>query len=288
MNYSALIENRKSVREFKNREVPASDVTALRSYYEKGCQRLIPEIPTELVVLGTDARSALEGSAGYQDLLVGAPQYLVLLSGDHPKAVMNAAYMMEDLVLKLEDLELNSCWITFADGEKVKSALGLNSPLKVAAIVAFGYGVRTAKKMRFNILSMSNVDIAAQRAYYAPKKEIRELVSLNELDQIQGLDEVIGFYDDMLWQSFYAASKSPSYLNRQPYAFLLKGGDLMLVELKDDYTDPVSMQQDLGVVMLHFDAVAQQWVGRIHWDLEPQADVKLPQGCKVVALYRMK
>ena len=287
MNYSALIENRKSVREFRDKEVAASAIGELRAYYDKNVQRLVPDIATELVVLGTDARSALEGSAGYEDFLVGAPQYLVLLTEDHPLAAMNAGYIMEDLILKLTDLELDSCWITFADAAKVKSALGLSSPMQVAAIAAFGYGVKTQKKMRFNILSMSNVDISAKRAYYAPKKDINELVSLDELDRRQGLDEVIGFYDDMLWQSFYAASKSPSYLNRQPYSFLIKGHELMLVKLNDQYTDDVSMALDLGVVMLHFGAVAEQWVGKIKWDLDPKAEVKLPNGCEVAAIYHM-
>lgn len=287
MNYSALIENRKSVREFRDKEVAASAIEELRAYYDKNVQRLVPEIATELVVLGTDARSALEGSAGYEDFLVGAPQYLVLLSEAHPMANVNAGYMMEDLILKLTDLELDSCWITFADADKVKAALGLSSPMQVAAIAAFGYGVRTQKRMRFNILSMSNVDISAKRAYYAPKKDISELVSLNELDCRQGLDEVIGFYDDMLWQSFYAAAKSPSYLNRQPYSFLIKGHELMLVKLNDQYTDAVSMALNLGVVMLHFGMVAEQWVGKIKWDLAPKAEAALPQGCEVAAIYHM-
>ena len=287
MNYAALIENRKSVREFRNKEVPASVSAELRTYYEKSCRRLVPDLATELVILGTDARNALEGSAGYEDFLIGAPRYMVLLTADHPQAVQNAGYMMEDLILKLTDLELDSCWITFGDAEKIKTALGLQSPMKVAAIAAFGYGVKTAKKMRFNILSMSNVDMTAKRGYYAPKKDITDLVSLETLDCTRGLDEVIGFYDDMLWQSFYAASKSPSYLNRQPYGFLIKGQDLLLVKLPDPYTDAVSADLNLGVVMLHFGAVAEQWVGKINWDLNPQVAADLPEGCSVAAVYHM-
>ena len=32
MNYAALIENRKSVREFTDREVPFSDIESIRNY----------------------------------------------------------------------------------------------------------------------------------------------------------------------------------------------------------------------------------------------------------------
>lgn len=52
---------------------------------------------------------------------------------------------------------------------KVREALGLDTPLQVAGILAFGYGKKMPKKIRLNILSMSNVNAAAVRQYYAPK-----------------------------------------------------------------------------------------------------------------------
>ena len=287
MNYAALIENRKSVRAFRGQQVPASDLQEIRRFYEKSCHRLVPELATELVILDTASGKALVGAAGYQDDLVGAPHYLVLLSEKHPHAGENAGFMMEDLILKLTDLGLSSCWITYADGDKVKKALGLNSPLEIAAIAAFGYGERTQKKLRLNILSMSCVDIIAQRGYYAQKKDVNELVFVDQLHHTQGLDERIGFYEDMLWQSFYAVSRTPSFLNRQPFAFLLKDQDLVLVRLADPYTDDASAGLNLGIAMLHFSAVAEQWVGRIRWDLDASPALELPEGDSVAAVYHM-
>ena len=287
MNYAAVIENRKSVRAFKNQEAAPELLKAIRAYYEKGCRRLNAEIPTELTILDKASGRDLEGSAGYEEALVGAPHYLVLLTGSHDQAGENAGYMMEDLILKLEDLGLQSCWITFTDPEKVKAALGLSSPLTIGAIAAFGYGEKQQKKMRLNILSMSCVDVIAQRGYYAPKKDIRELAFVDEVDNIRGLDEKIGFYDDMLWQSLYGASKAPSYLNRQPYAFLLKDSDVILLKMPDAYTDERSFSLDLGIVMLHFTAVAEQWVGKITWDFSAEPELALPAGCSAAAVYHM-
>ena len=287
MNYTALIENRKSVRAFRNKEVPASAAAELQKYYETGCQRLLPELATELKILGTDARTALEGTAGYEDFLVGAPQYLVLLTEDHPNAVENAGYMMEDLILKLTDMGLDSCWITFADESKVRKALNLTGDKKIAALAAFGYGERTAKKMRLNILSMSNVDISAKRSYYSPKKDVSEIAFVGKVGCTQGLEEEMGFYEDMLWQALYAATKTPSYLNRQPYAFLLKDQDVALLRMPDAYTDDVSARLNLGVAMLHFGAVASQWVGKVRWDLNPESNLELPEGVSLEAVWHM-
>lgn len=78
MNYIAMIQNRRSVRAFRSKEVSDATLAELRTHYERNCSRLIPELATELVILDADAQSALEGAAGYQQFLIGAPHYLML------------------------------------------------------------------------------------------------------------------------------------------------------------------------------------------------------------------
>ena len=48
MNYRALIENRKSVREFTDKQVFFGDLDKIREYYVNSIRRLLPEIKTEL------------------------------------------------------------------------------------------------------------------------------------------------------------------------------------------------------------------------------------------------
>ncbi|MBQ7231350.1 MAG: nitroreductase family protein [Oscillospiraceae bacterium] len=282
MNYAALIQNRKSVREFRDKVVPFSVLEQLKSYYRSSVRRLIPGIETQLYFLGTDAREALEGAAGYHQFLVGAPQYLVLLSQAHPHAYLNAGFVMEDLILKLTDLDLSSCWVTFTDSEQVKEALGIDSELEVAAIVAFGYGVKTTRRLRLNIKSMSNIDIIAKRHYFEPKRSVSDLVHRGTWGSHDGLDSAIGFYDDMLWESFYAASLAPSYLNRQAYGFLLEPGSVTLVSAPDDYSTPIDGDLSLGIVLHHFTVVSENWAGKLSWHFDPEG-VKLPEGHKAIA-----
>ena len=73
MNYRALIQNRKSVREFKSKRVGPVDVMKIKNYYDRSVRRLLPEIRTELRLFELDARDALEGAAGYNQFLVGSP-----------------------------------------------------------------------------------------------------------------------------------------------------------------------------------------------------------------------
>ena len=284
MNYSALIQNRKSVREFADKKVPASALAEIEAYYQKSCQRLVPELETKLCVFGEEAKAALEGAAGYKSFLVGAPNYLVLLSAKGDLAVENAGYMMEDMVLKLTDMDLGCCWLAFTDSEKIKSALKIDSALDVVAIVAFGQGVKTTKRLRVNILSMSKVDISAQRQYFAPKHGLHDMVFMNTWGNCEGVDEYIGFYDDMLWEAFYAAAQSPSYLNRQPYGFIIHDGQITLVKAPDSYTDEIDGKLGLGIVLLHFTSTASQWAGKIKWSFGADAaKLQLPEGYETVA-----
>ena len=282
MNYAALIQNRKSVREFRDEVVPFRLLERVKEHYHNNLRRLVPQIGTELYFFGTDAREALEGAAGYHKFLVGAPQYLVLLSEDHPQAGLNAGFIMEDLILKLTDLGLDSCWVTFTDSELVKEVLGVDSDLQVAAIAAFGYGVKTTRRLRLNIKSMSNIDIIAKRQYFEPKVSVKELVHRGTWGDRDGLDNAIGFYDDMLWEAFYAASLAPSYLNRQAYGFLLKPGSVTLVSKPDAYNTAIDRDLSLGIVLHHFTVTAENWAGKLNWSFAP-ADVELPDGHNAIA-----
>ena len=153
----------------------------------------------------------------------------------------------------------------------------------MVAIAAFGYGEKTTRRLRWNVRSMSSLDSKAQRQYFQPKKGISELVFLEEWGSRSGVEEHIGFYDDMLWEAFYAASLSPSYLNRQPYGFLIRDGRITLVQKPDSYTGGIDAKLNLGIVLLHFSAVASHWAGEVTWQPEENSFLPLPEGHRAVA-----
>ena len=284
MNYSALIQVRRSVREFTDKQVAYRDLDSLRTYYLNSVRRLIPEVKTELYFFGTSTRAALEGSAGYNRFLVGAPQYLVLMSEKHELAHLNGGYIMEDLVLKLTEMDLDTCWLTFADSDDVKQSLGIESEMDVVAIVAFGYGAKTTKRLRLNIRSMSDVDVVAQHRYMEPKNRIQDMTFLDTWGNTHNLRQQLGFFDDMLWEALYAASLAPSYLNRQAYGFLLHGGQVSLISRPDPYNTEIDRDLSLGIVLHHFSSVAENWTGRLNWNFSAEdSTLELPEGHKLIA-----
>jgi len=251
-------------------------------------KRLVPELHTQLHLFCEDVKSALEGAAGYNQFLIGAPQYLVLLSQKHPLASMNAGYIMEDIILNLTEMGLDSCWVTFTDSELVKESLGIESELEVAAIAAFGYGVKTTKRLRLNIRSMSDIDISVKRQFAEPKKSISSMVFLDNWGNSNRVHEYIGFFDDMLWESFHAVAMAPSYLNRQAYGFVIHDGHITFVRVPDAYTPELDEQLSLGIALLHFNAVAEKWAGKVRWNFgDAAADLVLPEGHKAVATWTL-
>ena len=284
MNYSALIQNRKTFHEFTDKKVSLSSLTNLRKYYRNSVRRLIPEIRTQFYLFSSEVQTALEGAAGYSQFLVGAPQYMVLLSQTHPHAHLNAGYVMEDLVLKLVDMGMDSTYLTFNDSSQVKTALNIDSELEVAAIVAFGYGKKSTKRMQINVRSMSDIDMSAKRHYMEPKNSIYDLAFLGTWGNIHRLDEYIGFYDDLLWESLYAVTLAPSYLNRQAYGLLLRDGNISLISKPDPLNTPIDGALSLGIALLHFTAVAEEKGSKLHWRFDDDGDtLNLPAGHRVVA-----
>ena len=284
MNYSVLIQNRKTFREFSDKKVSLSSLKNIRKYYRNSVRRLIPEIKTQLYIFSGEAQAALEGAAGYSQFLIGAPQYMVLLSQNHPLTHINAGYMMEDMVLKLVDMGMDSAYLTFADSSRIKNALNIDSELDVAAIVAFGYGLKSEKRMQMNVLSMSNIDISAKRQYMEPKNSIYDLAFLGTWGNIHRLDEYIGFYDDMLWESLYAVTLAPSYLNRQAYGMLFRDGSVSLISKPDEFNTPIDGDLSLGIALLHFTAVAEDRGAKLHWQFDNDSDAfSLPAGHRVVS-----
>ena len=284
MNYSALIQNRKTFREFSDKKVSLSCIKQLRAYYRNSVQRLIPDIKTHLYLFGADAQPSLERAAGYQQYLIGAPQYMVLLSQKHEQMHLNAGYIMEDLVLKLLDMGLDSCYLTFSSSEQIKAALNIISDLDVAAIVAFGRGKKSEKRLQLNFHSMSDIDMPAKRQYMQPKRSIYDLAFLGTWGNTHRLDEYIGFYDDILWEALYAVTLAPSYLNRQAYAFLLRDGSISLISKPDEYNTPIDEKLSLGIALLHFSAVAQERAANLHWRFTPDdSSLNLPSGHQLIA-----
>lgn len=289
MNYYQNATKRKSTRGFKEKAVSQSAITEIKDYFAS-CKKLVPEINVELTVLDPKTTPNLAGCIGYEDYIIEAPHYILLTSEDTEYCLENAGFIGEDLVLKLTDMGISTCWITISDANKLKGRLRLNDDKIPVAFIAFGYENSVSNVKRLDIVNQSNVTLKKRSSYEAPKLYIEDAI-LSEDMGIKGDVSTLDHYTD-LYQALVAACCAPSFLNRQPYRFIINNGLFMLVALEDKETDENDAYLNLGILMLNFYGVLSERSGVYgKWELNVPEDVlakvTVPEGGRVVACIRI-
>lgn len=287
MDYYQLTIDRKSTREFKEKDVAANLLEEIREYYPV-CKRLVPDIKTELKLIDPDNSPMMNGCVGYKDYLIQAPGYLLILSEAKDYCLENAGFIGEDMILKLTDIGLDSCWLTINDSGKLAERLNITGGLVPAALIAFGYGkADTDTSPRLDIINPSNVSLKARTGYVAPKLYVEDAVYSEDMG-ISDNPELLQTYTD-LYKGLISACCAPSFLNRQPYRFIIKGGKFVLVSLTDEQTSANDAALNRGIVMLNFYRTLTQRSGVYgNWVLgAPDCDLNLPEGGKAVAYFNI-
>ena len=135
MDYYNLAIKRESTRSFKKKPVLERQLEELQDYFLQ-CRKLIEDIPVTIELLGPETQSILSGCAGYHNFMIEAPHYLLISSPKMDHYLENAGYIGEDLVMKLTELELESCWITVGDSTETKKRLSLPENMEPCALIA--------------------------------------------------------------------------------------------------------------------------------------------------------
>lgn len=289
MNYYELATKRKSTRAFKEKAVASNLLNEITEYF-KSAKRLVDEINVDLTIIDPNSSPKMTGCAGYEDFLIEAPHYMLITSDKADNYLENAGFIGEDMVLKLTDMGISTCWITISDADKLKDRLRIESDKTPAALIAFGYENSLANVKRLDIVNQSNVTLKKRSSYEAPKLFVDDAIVSEDMgikDEPSSLDH----YTD-LYQALVSACCAPSFLNRQPYGFIINDGYFMLTALDDDKTGEMDLHLNLGILMLNFYGVLAGRSGVYgKWELnvpkEEIAKVTIPEGGKIVACIRI-
>lgn len=286
MDYYQLTIDRKSTRIYKEKDVSAETLSEIKDYFKK-CKRLVASAEVDLKIIDPDTSPVMTGCAGYEDFLIDAPNYLLITAAPTENYLENAGFVGEDMVLKLTDMGLDSCWLTITDAKKLGERLKIGNGMVPAALIAFGYGKAEADNERLDIKSMSNVELKQRTGYVAPKLYISTAIFSEDMGFTDN-PSILDTYTD-LYKGLISACCAPSFLNRQPYRFIIKGGKFILVSLEDKETSENDFLLDLGIVMLNFQRTLAQRSGVYgDWILKaPEGDYELPEGGKIVGYFNI-
>lgn len=264
MNYKKLILDGKSVRDFKEKAIEAECFNEIESYIKKS-KRLLPEVNIELKIFDRrETYEKLKNVAGYNGHMIKAPSYAVILSDVKQGYIENSGYIGERLILEARDLDIDSCWVTFNDSDIIKEKLDISSNKEVTAIIALGYGIDKTIKNK-----SGSERLGVEKIVYMDKWGIN--TSIDELEERGLLD------------AFSYARMAPSTLNRQPWRFIIDGGEIILAVKKDGFTSNYERGIDAGIAMLYFGLIIDTTLFDLKWNLDKiDKDYNIPEDYEVI------
>lgn len=249
MLMSNFLKNRRSVREFKDRQVKGQVLDKLleifKSIEEEASGKSFNFI---LFKDGRNVYKLLEGEAGYAGVMIKSPHYIgVRLKEVTEPAIIEASYYTEKLMGKLTELNLGSCWVNVKYADKGLKAAALGGENKnIGYLVAFGYPKAKNPFLDEPVSARYSIEEIVF------KEEFGNKISLQELED-RGLDDL-----------FYYIRFAPSNYNKQPWRFILKKDRVqLLLEVDEGRTDLM----DAGIIMYYFEEMAKTIGLRNKWKL---------------------
>lgn len=212
MDVMEIMRSRHSVRQYLPRKIEEEKRAALNEL----AQRCNAESGMNIQLI-YDEPECFDALFAKVASFRGCGNYIALVGRkDDPQLEEKSGYYGEQLVLKAQELGLNTCWVGLTRG---RSAAAVGSDEKQTAIIALGYGANqgTAHK----------------------NKPISQLSSVTEN------------LPDWYARGLEAAMLAPTAVNQQKFRITLEGEDVTITAEKGPFS-----RMDLGIVKYHFEAAS--------------------------------
>lgn len=221
MELIEAIRARHSVRKYQHKPLSKNTIDALQKEIDE-CSRL-GNLHIQLVL---NEPKAFEGIASYGKFK-GAENYLIIAGEKSDDLDERVGYFGERIVLKVQCLGLNTCWVGLTY-KKVHSAFSLRNNEKIVCAIALGYGETQGVKRK-----SKSIDVVSNANGSSPKWFIH------------GVE---------------AALLAPTAINQQKFYFKLTNETTQdgktLVEAKRLFSLVGYTKIDLGIAKLHFEIAA--------------------------------
>lgn len=235
-----FLKTRKSVRDFKKKEVDPEKLDDLRKILTEIVLEddLKRKISFKLYENGDFIYDNLKGVGGYSGVMINSPHYISMdLSDSDEKTIINGAYYAEKLISELNKMGLETCWVSVnqLDDELRNKVFG-DFTNTIDYILAFGYA-----KARNPFLQEP----------FSERLGLEELVYDKVLDKHLDIDEL---ERRGLGDIFFYIRFAPSVKNRQPWRFVLEDNKVELYIKFNEGESPSFI--DAGVIMYYFEQLA--------------------------------
>ena len=252
-----FLQERKSVRDFKNKDLTAKDLEQIRNIVDrantnyKACG-----ISFNFYQNGQLIYDRLDGKAGYAGVMIKAPHYVAMtVASKEEKDQVRTGYVLEQINTELVNLDLGTCWITVDKVEEAAKQAAFGSEGKsIDYIIAIGYP--KGKKL-------------FEPEKHSARLEVREFVFQDDCKTPADPDvlDQLGLFD-----VFSSVRYAPSHKNAQPWRFVVEDNQvkLYMVMGKEDSRSLV----DCGVMMFYFQEMMKTLGIKKDWEMVEKPEVK--------------
>lgn len=215
MNVKEAMQARHSVRQYKNKALNTEVISALQAEIND-CNRE-SSLHIQLV---TNEPKAFDGFMAHYGKFSGVTNYIAMIGKKGADLEEKCGYYGEHLVLKAQQLGLNTCWVAMTY-TKIKTAFSVGEGEKLCIVIALGFG---------------------ETQGVAHKSKSFEQVAKTE-----------GQIPDWFRNGVEAALLAPTAMNQQKFQFVLDGNRVSAKAGVGFYT-----KIDLGIVKYHFEIGANK------------------------------
>jgi hypothetical protein len=213
MNLTEAMKIRHSVRQYENKPLEAEVISALQAEIadcnkESGLH----------IQLVTNEPKAFDGFMAHYGKFSGVKNYIALIGKKDSALDEKCGYFGERLVLKAQQLGLNTCWVAMTYS-KIKTAFAPDKGEKLCLVIALGYG----------------------QTQGIPHKS-------KAISEVARVDKKM---TDWFKNGVEAALLAPTAMNQQKFLFSFDGGKVSAKAGIGFYA-----KVDLGIVKYHFEVGA--------------------------------
>lgn len=209
MEVLEIMKQRHSVRQYADTPIEPEKRTVL----DELAAQINQEADAHIQIFYEEPR-CFDSFMAHYGKFTGVKNYIALVGKKSPKLDETLGYYGEKLVLKAQELGLNTCWVALTHG---KSSAHIRKGEKLVCLISLGYGV-----------------------------------TQGEIHKNKPLQEVCNYSDtmpDWFLKGMEAALLAPTAMNQQKFYFeLLPDGTVKASCGKGFYT-----KLDLGIVKYHFE-----------------------------------
>ena len=210
MELLEAVQKRHSVRMYQDREIPDSIKKELLDFINQ-CNQT-SGLNIQLIL---DEPKAFDNFMAHYGKFSGVKNYLALIGKKSVKLEERCGYYGEKIVLKAQQLGLNSCWVALTY-KKVKSAFVIDDDERLCCLITLGYGIDNG--------------------------------ATHKIKTIEQVSEVTGDMPSWFETGVKTALLAPTAMNQQKFKFILNDNTVKVKPGLGFYT-----KLDLGIVKYHFE-----------------------------------